>query len=123
MAYMAGAPPRRVLLVAAVLCAAAPPGFGYVLEDGKCVEEPGDSPPRRVAGLVAPNLTDVDGKSTAGVRVPGINGGCGCDPELPADFNASYQVNRRCPLNAVRPGRARPRPTSRTIMEACCGPW
>jgi hypothetical protein len=94
---MAGARPRRVLLVAAVLCAAAPTGFGYILENGKCVEEEGDSPPRRVAGLVAPNITGLDGASRA------TRGACGCDPALPADFNASYQVNRRCPLNAAGP--------------------
>ena len=89
--------PRRVLLVAAVLCSAALVD-GYRLVDGKCVEEEGDSPPRRVAGFVAPNITGLDGKSRA------TRGGCGCDPALPPDFNASYQVNRRCPLNAVRGG-------------------
>ena len=54
-------PLRPVLLLAVVLfdAAAAPTSFGYrFAANGKCEAEPGDSPPRRVAGLVAPNITE-----------------------------------------------------------------
>jgi len=85
------------LLVATLLLITRGQVSAYHLDfEGRCITDPGDSPPRRVAGLVAPNATALNGE---------LNGGdgsaCGCDPAQRLLYNTTqYQENRVCPLNA-----------------------
>lgn len=89
---------RTSKVFATALAVLSSNGHGYKLDaKGQCVAEGGDSPPRRVAGLVAPNATALDGASRSDAG-GGDGSACGCDPEVLPPH--TYQLNRECPLNA-----------------------
>ena len=89
---------RTSKVFATALAVLSSNGLGYKLDaKGQCEAEDGDSPPRRVAGLVAPNATALNGASRSDAG-GGDGSACGCDPHVLPPY--TYQLNRKCPLNA-----------------------